>query len=200
MRGLYGISAAPVTIRTTMKRAPRIQANPSVPDAFEQTPSKSQRKRDSHALQTLGASLLEMSDERLGALPLPARVIEAIQLAREIRAREGKRRQIQYIGRLMRDVDQAALQQALESQPQQHRLEVALMHATEQWRARLMQDEQARLDWCERYPHTRETVVRLITQARQELAGGAPGRRFRELFRLVRDTLTEQAQAAQQGD
>jgi ribosome-associated protein len=183
-----------------MKRAPRIQADPSAANAFEQTPSKSQRKRDSHALQTLGASLLEMSDERLGALPLPARVIEAVQLAREIRAREGKRRQIQYIGRLMRDVDQQALKEALESQPQQHRLEVALMHAAEQWRTRLMQDEQARMDWCERYPQTRDTVTRLISQARQELAGGAAGRRFRELFRLVRDTLTEQAQAAQQGE
>lgn len=64
-------------------------------------------------LQKLGERLLALADDRLAKLPIDATLLDAIRLAREIRSREGRRRQLQYIGRLMRDADADALRSAL---------------------------------------------------------------------------------------
>ena len=152
-------------------------------------PSKSQRKRDSHALQDLGEQLVGLSDERLLQLPITERMIDAVRLARGIRAHEGRRRQMQFIGRLMREADHEAIRQVIEGDRQLHRAETALMHAAEQWRERLVVDPAAVNVWLERHPETREELPTLIEKARAEVASGQRGRRYRELFRLVRDTL-----------
>jgi ribosome-associated protein len=161
-------------------------------------PSKSQLKRDSHALQTLGASLLDLSDERLRTLPLGDRLLDAVKLARTIRAREGRRRQIQYIGRLMREINSEAIREALEGDQARHRADTAIMHAAERWRDRLLAEPNALTQWSEQYPLTREQVVRTLAGARTELAASQRGRHFRELFRLLRDTL--QADSDQRTD
>ncbi len=162
---------------------------PPVSDALSELPSKSQRKRDSHALQVLGERLVELSDERLLQLPVTERMIDAVRLARGIRAREGRRRQMQFIGRLMREADSDSIHQALEGDRQQHRAETARMHAAEQWRERLLGDPSAVQIWLERYPDTRVALPTLLDKARAEVATGQHGRRYRELFRLVRATL-----------
>lgn len=161
----------------------------SDPGLPTEPPSKSQRKRDSHALQTLGERLVELSDERLLQLPVSERMIDAVRLARGIRAREGRRRQMQFIGRLMRDADSEAIQQAIEGDRQQHRAETALMHAAEQWRERLLNDSNAVSLWLERHPDTRTSLEKLLPAARTEVAAGQHGRRYRELFRMVRGAL-----------
>lgn len=86
-------------------------------DATHAAPSKSQLKRDMLALQALGERLLPLPDERLEQLPVPAELVEAVRVARGIRAREGRRRQLQYVGRLMRQVDAQALRAALADDP-----------------------------------------------------------------------------------
>mgnify|MGYP001007350934 CR=1 FL=1 len=79
-------------------------------------PSKSQRKRESHALQALGEQLVELRDDVLLRLPLDEDLVEAIRFARTIRSHEGRRRQLQLVGKLMRHADgEAILQEALES-------------------------------------------------------------------------------------
>ena len=171
-----------------MRRSSATAETP-VSDASFDPPSKSQRKRDSHALQTLGERLVEISDERLLQLPVSERMIDAVRLARGIRAREGRRRQMQFIGKLMREADSESIRQALDGDRQQHRTETALMHAAEQWRERLLSDSSAATIWLERYPDTRETLPTLLDKARAELATGQNGRRYRELFRLIRATL-----------
>lgn len=161
-----------------------------------EAPSKSQLKRDSHALQTLGAQLVELSDERLAKLPLDERLLDAIKLARTIRAREGLRRQIQYIGRLMREANSEAIRLAIEGDQLRHRADTALMHSAERWRERLLSDPEAVRQWLDQHPLSRSSLTTHLAGARAELASEQRGRHYRELFRLLRDTLQGATQPA----
>ena len=168
-------------------------ASPQASDALD-APSKSQKKRDSHALQLLGESLLEMSDERLTGLGVPERLHDAIRLARTIRAHEGRRRQMQYIGRLMREaVDVDAIRTAIEAEHSRHRIDTAVMHEAEHWRERVLAESSEAARWLQDWPDTRSRFEPLVAAARAELTGGQRGRHYRELFRLLRDTLSAQA-------
>ncbi|MEI7447083.1 MAG: ribosome biogenesis factor YjgA, partial [Burkholderiales bacterium] len=104
-------------------------------------PSKSQRKRDMHALQDLGERLVELPVSQFEKLELPPELVDAVALARRITSREGRRRQLQYVGKLMRraDVDAEAIRARLEIDDVQHRLETAVMHAAERWRDTLIE-------------------------------------------------------------
>lgn len=79
----------------------------------EEKPSKTQRKREMHALQALGESLVELEDDEIARLPIGERLADAVREARAMRSGEARRRQLQFIGRLMRDVDVDALRGAL---------------------------------------------------------------------------------------
>ncbi len=180
-----------------MKRRDRTQLPPADPgvdqvseaDTYDR-PSKSQRKRDSHALQDLGERLLALQPAKLRALPVPPQLLDAIELARRITSREGLRRQRQYIGRLMRDVDPAPILAVLDDDGATHRAEVATMHAAERWRERLLESPELLQTFLEQHPEATGTELsELIAAARTEVAQGAPGRRFRELYRALRDTL-----------
>ena len=127
------------------------------------TPSKSQRKRDMLALQVIGESLLPLADDRLQRLPISPELIDAVRLAREIRAHEGRRRQMQLIGRLMRDIDADALRAALADETREHRVATAVMHAAERWRERMLADDQVL-----------EQLVRAVSRdARDDRTAGA---------------------------
>ncbi|HLS55143.1 MAG TPA: ribosome biogenesis factor YjgA [Zeimonas sp.] len=152
-------------------------------------PSKSQRKRDMLALQEIGESLLPLADDRLQRLPISPELIDAVRAAREIRAHEGRRRQLQYIGRLMREIDADALRAALADETREHRVATAVMHAAERWRERILADDQVLRNWLDEYPDTRDDVEPLVPRARHELSAGGPGRAYRELFRKLRDRL-----------
>ncbi len=79
----------------------------------DEKPSKTQRKREMHGLQALGESLVALEDDEIDRLPIDERLADAVRAARSIRSHEGRRRQLQFIGRLMRDVDADALRAAL---------------------------------------------------------------------------------------
>ncbi len=151
-------------------------------------PSKSQLKREMTALQELGERLLRVPPQKLRTLPIPEALVEAVELAQRIGAsREGLRRQRQYIGRLMRDVDPAPLRAALDGDGAAHRAEVAAMHAAERWRERLLAEADALEALRARHGDAAvANLVRLVAGARAELAGGAPGRHYRELYRALR--------------
>ncbi len=79
----------------------------------DEKPSKTQRKRAMHELQALGESLVALEDDEIERLPIGERLADAVREARTTRSHEGRRRQLQFIGRLMRDVDVDALRAAL---------------------------------------------------------------------------------------
>ncbi len=156
--------------------------------------SKSQKKRDMTALQKLGEELVEQSSERLEKVELPETLRDAIHDAQKIRDHEGRRRQMQYIGRLMRDVEIEPIREALDAWTGASRAETATLHAVERWRERLLDDDLALTDFAGVHsaalnPDTLQQLRATIRMSRKEKSEGRPPKHFRELFRLIRDVV-----------
>jgi ribosome-associated protein len=168
-----------------MTTGPAEQHDPA-PDA-DASPSKTRRKHAMHALQDLGEALVALDPGRLRELDLPERLIDAVVQARGIRAHEGRRRQIQYIGKLMRTIDPAPVQAALESWAKGPREENARFAAVERWRDRLLVEPAALSEFVGAYPQAdRRHLESLIHDANLERARGGPPHRYRELFRQLK--------------
>lgn len=151
------------------------------------SPSKTRRKHAMHALQDLGEALVALDPRRLAQLDLPERLVDAVLQARGIRAHEGRRRQIQYIGKLMRNVDPAPVQAALETWAKGPKEENARFAAVERWRDRLLAEPAALDSFVGAYPQAdRRHLESLINDANLEKLRGGPPHRYRELFRQLK--------------
>lgn len=151
-------------------------------------PSKSQLKRDMDALQALGARLVELGSERLAKVEMPDDLRLAVKEAQRITAHGGRRRQMQYIGRLMRSVDPAPIQAALDEFDGISAVAKARQHTLERLRERFLEDESVLNEIASRaatadFQHLRQ----LRRNALKEKAEGKPPRAYRELFRVLRD-------------
>jgi ribosome-associated protein len=153
----------------------------------DERPSKTQRKKEVQALQALGERLVELGAEQLAAVPLPDDLREAVLEARRIRSREGRRRQLQYIGKLMRETDPEPIRARFAAWDGQSREATAAHHRIERWRLRLLDDDGALTEFAREHPGADLQRLRAcVREARKErLAGGEP-RHFRDLFRLIR--------------
>ena len=150
--------------------------------------SKTRKKAQMHALQKLGVELVELSKERLASMELPETLVEAIRAAQRITAHEGRRRQMQYIGRLMRDIDPAPIQERLDAWRGQSKAEVARQHGMERLRDKLVADDTALTEFAQRHPGLDIQALRnLIRNARKESAEGRPPKSYREIFKVIRD-------------
>ncbi|MEW5890054.1 MAG: ribosome biogenesis factor YjgA [Pseudomonadota bacterium] len=155
-------------------------------------PSKSRRKRDMHALQELGASLVELSPERLARMELPEDLREAVRAAQRMTKHEARRRQMQYIGRLMRVVDPQPIRDALDALNGSSRSQAALQHRLERLRSRLLEDEEVLGEIAAQAPGADlQHLRRLRRNALKEQEAGRPPRSYRELFRELRQLLGE---------
>lgn len=182
-----------------MSRRPALTDTGSEPDGdADLGPSKSQRKRDMHALQELGERLAELPVSRLGPLGLPEELLDAIALAKKITAHEGRRRQMQLIGKLMRRVDADAIRAELDVDDDRHRAETAVMHAAENWRDALIAAPDRLTEFVQRYP---QAITRglhpLLRSACTEHSRAQRGRHYRELYREIRDILLAETRAPQ---
>jgi ribosome-associated protein len=150
-------------------------------------PSKTRRKHEMHALQDLGEALVALDPRRLQQLDLPERLADAIIQARGIRAHEARRRQIQYIGKLMRTIDPAPVQAALEDWAKGPKEDNARFAALERWRDRLLAEPTALNEFVGAYPQAdRRHLASLIHDANLERTRGGPPHRYRELFRQLK--------------
>lgn len=150
--------------------------------------SKTRKKAQSHALQKLGVELVELSKERLDSMALPEALAQAVREARRITAHEGRRRQMQYIGKLMRDIDPAPIQERLDAWRGQSKAEVARQHGMERMRERLIADDAALTEFAAKHPGVDLQALRvLIRNARKEAAEGRPPKAYREIFKVIRD-------------
>lgn len=154
-------------------------------------PSKSERKRRSDELQSLGEALIELPDSELDALPLPETLREAVLLARRITKHGGLYRQKQYIGKLMRKIDAEPIRAAIDARRERQRLEALRFRRTEQWRERLLQEGEPALDRLgSELPHADLSELRaLLERARREPRAEGPRPASRELWRLLRELL-----------
>ena len=150
--------------------------------------SKTRKKAQMHALQKLGVELVELSKERLTSMDLPETLRDAIREAQRITAHEGRRRQMQYIGRLMRDIDPAPIQERLDAWRGQSKAEVARQHGMERLRDKLIADDSALTEFAQKHPEVDLQALRnLIRNARKEAAEGRAPKSYREIFKVIRD-------------
>lgn len=157
--------------------------------------SKSQLKREATAAQDLGLALVDMPATRfktlMAKLDLPEKLREALAACRAITAHGGRRRQLQYIGKLMRDIDTAPIQTAINALEGKDRATTAHLHRLEAWRDRLLDEGDAALaELINDYPHAdRQHLRQLVVKARKErdaeLAPAAARVLFRELRKLM---------------
>jgi ribosome-associated protein len=152
--------------------------------------SKTQRKAEMSALQALGEALLNVGPARRAQLDLPERLVDALDAAQRITRREARRRQLQFIGRLMRDVDAAPIRTRLAQWADAPNAEKARLHALERWRERLLGEDDALDRLCaERPAADRARLATLVDAVHAERAHGRPPRAYRELFRALTVTL-----------
>ena len=167
--------------------SPRFPQTPAADTDERDAPSKTQRKHEMHALQDLGLALAELDPARLATLELPERLVEAIALLRRITKHEARRRQLQYIGRLMRDVEPAPLREAMDAWEHGSDRERARFAATERWRSRLLDEPEALDAFVTAHAGaSRALLAGLIADAKAERLKGAPPRKFRALFREIK--------------
>jgi ribosome-associated protein len=154
--------------------------------------SKTRRKQEMHDLQALGAALVELSAAHLERMALPAELAQAVHAARRIASHEARRRQVQYIGKLMRGVDAEPIRAQLAAVHGGSAQERARHQRLEHWRARLLEDDGALTEFAQAHPAGDLQQLRaLIRNARREQAAGRPPRAIRELFRVLREAAGE---------
>ncbi|CAM8666399.1 Ribosome-associated, YjgA [Comamonadaceae bacterium] len=169
-------------------------------------PTRTDLKKESDALQKLGEDLLTLRAELLTKLDLPDKLVDGVAEAKRITNFEGKRRQMQFIGKLMRKLDPAKwdeIRAALEEQHMPSVQETMVLHQAEQWRDRLIADDDAVGQWLNISPDTDSQQLRaLIRQARKDAKPEKPGeavrhgRSYREIFQLVREALLANQEAS----
>jgi len=169
-----------------MKRTRRIRD--------DDTPSKTRRKQESRSLQELGEALVDLKPEEIEGLELPGRLKEAVEDARRITSHEALRRQRQFIGRLMREVDPEPIREFLGHRQAVHDADSRLFHAAESWRRRLLEGDGETVRQC--------AVSLRIDEARLgekvEAVSAAPSEALRKsasraLFRLLHEALSRSA-------
>ncbi|MBI2311960.1 MAG: DUF615 domain-containing protein [Betaproteobacteria bacterium] len=152
--------------------------------------SKTRRKREMTALQDLGQELVQLNVDRLAALDLPDALLRAIHEARSIKSFPALRRQLQYIGRLMRDVDAAPIRARLEAWQVSSRHHTVWLHRVERWRDRLLAEDAALEEFIAENPGADPQPIRtLIRNARAERIAGKPPKNYRALFQALAEII-----------
>ena len=175
-----------------MSRGTLIDPSKSEHDAFDygDRPSKSQKKRDSTAAQGLGEEVAALPRDKIESLGLPEKLQDALIEAARITAHEGRRRHMQLIGKLMRNIDPEPIRAALEKFSGSSKQEVADMHLAERWRERLLKEPDALALFANEYRDMDLQQLRtMIRNAQKEQAQNKPPRDFRKIYQFVREAM-----------
>ena len=152
--------------------------------------SKSEMKRDMHALQKLGESIVKLSNGQFATIPLDDETLaEAIHTARRIKHKEGLRRQMQYIGKLLRNLNTEKIEAAYRALQEGQKEKTRRFHQLEQWRDQIIeQGPSAVEDVLLKHPHAdRQHLRQLVLQANREKKGNKPPASARKLFQYLRE-------------
>ncbi len=154
-------------------------------------PSKSQRKREMEALQELATELVKLSARDLAKIPMPAELAEAVDHARSLTSHGAMRRQRQYLGKVMRNLDPEPIKTALEQIRQTGTQATSRLHRIERWRDRIIEEGQSALnEFSAHYPGAdRQRLRQLMMNSRKERERNQPPKSARSLFRALRETI-----------
>lgn len=163
-------------------------------DVIEQRLSKTQRKQQSHDLQALGLELAELPASRRAAAAMPEALRDAIEQYQRTRSHEGRRRQLQLIGKQMRFADAEPLREAVDAFKLGSARDTLMLHEAERWRDELVADDQAATRWAQAFPGSDLQQLRsLVRAARKDVALALAlrnGRGYRELFQFIKPWLS----------
>lgn len=163
------------------------------PPTEEETRSKSQRKREMLALRDLGEALVKLPAEQFDKIRLPEGLQNAVVDARHIRQHGAHKRQLQYIGRLMRELDAVPIREQLDTVKGISRQAIQTLHYIERWRDRLLAEgDHALEELVGQYTHAdRPHLRQLIRNAHKETLANKPSKSTRALFRYLRELIAE---------
>lgn len=154
--------------------------------------SKTQRKKQMLGLQVLGEELTGLNRGELDQLALPEPLLEAILEAKRLNKFGARKRQLQYIGRLMRGVEARTIRDRLDSLRGSSRAHAAWLHKVERWRDRLLTEENALAQLAAEHPNDDLQPLRtLVRKAQEELHTGKPPKSYREIFRELKKFFPE---------
>jgi ribosome-associated protein len=180
---------------------PELSALPDPADdaADRERPSKTQLKKEMHELQDLGEALVALPDDRIPALALPDSLQSALQEFKRTRSHEGRRRQMQYIGKLMRRIDPEPIRQAVAAMRLGQAKDALTLHQAERWRDRLIDSDDALTGWTAEFAAGDVQRLRSLIRAARKDAAAAPeqrsGRAYRELFQFIKQAQLGQDEA-----
>ena len=169
-----------------------LRSLPAAEPEEELPPSKTKIKKQMHDLRDLGEELTELGKDQLAQLDIPETLRDAIREMHRMKTFGAKRRQIQYIGKLMRDIDPAPILAKLDTWKGVSKQHIGYMHQLERWRERLLEGDSALTELLTAYPQTDVQRLRtLIRNTLKEREAGKPAKNFRELFQVLRETIPE---------
>jgi len=161
-------------------------------DVEELPPSKTKIKKQMHELRDLGKELTELGKDQLAQLDLPENLRDAIREMKSINKFGAQRRQMQYIGKLMREVDTAPILAKLDAWKGTSQQHIAYMHLLERWRDRLLENDAALTELLSAHPQADAQRLRtLIRNAQKEMEAGKPPKNFREIFQVLKEIIPE---------
>lgn len=161
-------------------------------DQEELPPSKTKIKKQMHELQDLGEIIANLPKDKLRQLELPENIYEACIEYKRITKFGAIKRQMLYIGRLMRDIDTAPILAKMEAWSGTSRQHTAWLHQVEQWRDRLIEEDDALTEFMAAYPMADTQQLRtLIRNAKKEKELLKPPKSYREIFQLLRELIPQ---------
>ncbi|OOF54473.1 ribosome biogenesis factor YjgA [Rodentibacter genomosp. 2] len=152
--------------------------------------SKSEIKRDAEELKQLGEKLVNLTKTNLTKVPLDDSLLEAIELAQRLQ-KEARRRQLQYIGKLLRGIDVEPIRESLDKIENKHNLQQAMLQKLEILRDELVEQGDTVLsDFLNEYPTAdRQQLRNLIRAAQKEKAQNKPLKAYREIYQVLKDII-----------
>lgn len=173
-------------------------------DHFDEGPSRSQLKRDAHAVRDLGSELALLGAAERARVPLPEDVVDAIEELHRTTKNGARKRQLGWLAKRLRKIDVKPIEAALEGIRQAARANTQTLHLVEQWRDRLLGDEeepnpkQALTDFLDKFPHADRQLLRQLQRAAvKEKSENKPAKSARLLFKSVRDAVNYIAESSQ---
>lgn len=156
--------------------------------------SKTKRKQQMHELQAIGEELVELSKDALNKIPMSEDLLEAIREYKRLNAHEARRRQMQFIGKIMRKEDPAPIREKLDQLKGSSTAATALLHRIERYRTEMIAKDEAITRFLADFPHASVQELRtLVRNTRKETEQAKPPKSFRELFQFIKSVLEHNA-------